>query len=275
MPYDNACKFLADQYPAAFASWILGEEVPVAKTLKTELKLEPIRADSVSLLHTGKLLLHLEFQVDVEEEPPMGLRMVDYWVQLYRKYRLPVRQCVILLRESAATRRFVGRFQHDRMLFTFDVIRLWELGKEVFLHDEELYPLAVLAATDQPEQLLMEVSSKIDTIKVVPKRRSIATTAYVLAGLRFSEEQLDLFFKEEIMKESVTYQKILKKGQIEGEARGEARGKANDVLKILAIRGFQVPKAIEQRVLACQDLELLDGWLTRAVTTSALDDVFS
>ena len=133
MPYDNACKFLADQYPAAFASWVLGEEITAAETLKTELKLEPIRADSVSLLQTSNLLLHLEFQVDIEEEPPLALRMADYWLQLYRKYRRPVRQCLILLRESAATRRFVGRFQQDQMLLTFDVIRVWELAKEVFL----------------------------------------------------------------------------------------------------------------------------------------------
>ena len=99
----------------------------------------------------------------------------------------------------------------------------------------------------------------------------MAATAYILAGLRFSEEQLDVFFKEEVMKESVTYQKILAQGRREGETLGEAHA----LLKILAARGFAISKKLRQRVLACQDLTLLDRWLTQALTAGSIEEMFA
>jgi predicted transposase YdaD len=42
-------------------------------------------------------ILHLEFQTKLESNPPLPLRMLDYWVRLYRLYRLPVNQVVVLL----------------------------------------------------------------------------------------------------------------------------------------------------------------------------------
>lgn len=46
--YNNACKYLAEQYPTDFVRWLLGIEVQKIEVLKTELTLEPIRADSVT-----------------------------------------------------------------------------------------------------------------------------------------------------------------------------------------------------------------------------------
>jgi hypothetical protein len=57
--------------------------------------------------------------------------------------------------------------------------------------------------------------------------------------------------------------------EIEAKARKEA--KAEDILKILSIRGIQVEEEIRARILSCADLPTLDLWLARAVTsTSAL-----
>ena len=50
MSYDNACKYLAETYPREFARWLLASEPPEIRVLKTELTLEPIRADALSLL---------------------------------------------------------------------------------------------------------------------------------------------------------------------------------------------------------------------------------
>ncbi len=62
MSYDNACKYLAETYPREFARWLLAIEPPEIRVLKTELTLEPIRADSLSLLRAANRILHLEFQ---------------------------------------------------------------------------------------------------------------------------------------------------------------------------------------------------------------------
>jgi predicted transposase YdaD len=90
MAFDNLCKLLSEKHPVAFGSRFASSfcrldfrEVPRSvKVLKTELSIEPIRADSVTLLQTQERILHLEFQVKLESEPPLPLRMLDYWVRL-------------------------------------------------------------------------------------------------------------------------------------------------------------------------------------------------
>ena len=51
--YDNACKYLAEQYPAEFVNWLLSVQLQDIQVLKTELTLEPIRADAVTFLQTA------------------------------------------------------------------------------------------------------------------------------------------------------------------------------------------------------------------------------
>lgn len=62
MSFDNLCKLLAEKHPQRFATWILGKELDTIEVLKTELSIEPIRADSVTFLQTTGRILHLEFQ---------------------------------------------------------------------------------------------------------------------------------------------------------------------------------------------------------------------
>ncbi len=71
MSFDNLCKLLAEKNPDRFAGWILGEIPTNVQVLKTELSIEPIRADAVIFLQTSDCILHLEFQVRLESEPPL------------------------------------------------------------------------------------------------------------------------------------------------------------------------------------------------------------
>jgi len=97
MSYDNVCKFLAEQYPAAFVRWLLTPELLTTEAediqlLKTELSQEPIRADALTFLKTANRILHLEFQTLPAAQLP--LRMLDYYVRLKREYGLEVEQVV-------------------------------------------------------------------------------------------------------------------------------------------------------------------------------------
>ena len=62
MSFDNVCKLLAEKHPADFARWLIGEEPTEIEVLKSELSIEPIRADSVVFLQTANRILHIEFQ---------------------------------------------------------------------------------------------------------------------------------------------------------------------------------------------------------------------
>ena len=103
MSFDNVCKLLSEKYPDRFASWVLGTPQASVEVLKTELSIEPIRADSVTLLRLECQILHLEFQTRWDSNPPMPLRMLDYWVRLYRLYRIPIVQVVVLLLPPSPT----------------------------------------------------------------------------------------------------------------------------------------------------------------------------
>lgn len=64
--YDNLCKILAEKYPRDFTRWLLNQEPRTIEILKTELSIEPIRADSVTFMQTENRILHLEFQTTIK-----------------------------------------------------------------------------------------------------------------------------------------------------------------------------------------------------------------
>jgi predicted transposase/invertase (TIGR01784 family) len=224
MPFDNLCKLLSEQYPDRFAAWILGEVPASVKVLKTELSIEPIRADYVTFLETQERILHLEFQTKLPSEPPLPLRMLDYWVRLYRRYRLPITQVLVLLRPPADGTVIETRFQVEMTRHDYRVVRMWEQDPDVFLQDPALLPLAPLAATNQPEQLMFRIAEEVSKIESIEQQQEVAACTQVLAGLRFDKQFIRSFFRGEFMRESVIYQEILEEGLQEGRQRGLQEG---------------------------------------------------
>ena len=250
MSYDNACKYLSEKYPAQFAAWILGKTPASVEVLKTELSIEPIRADYVTFLRTPEQVLHLEFEVDVEGEPPLPLRMLDYWVRLYRRYRLPVIQALVLLKETPAAQRLKDNFRLGTTRHRYQIIRLWEENPELFLQSPALLPLAALCRTNTPENLLIQVSNELGKIDPSTEREQITACINILAGLRFTKEVVNQLFREEIMRESVTYQDILQKGVQQGLQQGLQQAQQsliNSILEALETRfGFVPPEVVQQ-----------------------------
>ncbi|MFC8421712.1 hypothetical protein ACFUN7_12640 [Streptomyces sp. NPDC057236] len=60
----------------------------------------------------------------------------------------------------------------------------------------------------------------------------------------------------------------------EGEARGEAKGQAKAVLVLLGHRGIEVGEEDRERIIGCGDPDVLDLWLTRAITATSTAEVF-
>jgi hypothetical protein len=59
-----------------------------------------------------------------------------------------------------------------------------------------------------------------------------------------------------------------------GKAEGRAEGEAESVLRVLAVRGIEVPDDARARIRACSDLRQLEVWLERAVGADSLADLF-
>ncbi len=89
MSFDNVCKLLAEKYPLDFARWLLPEEPQSVKVLKTELSIEPIRADFVTFLKSENQILHIEFQTLSTSRKPIPFRVIDYYIRLKRQNPVP------------------------------------------------------------------------------------------------------------------------------------------------------------------------------------------
>ncbi|HEY0554437.1 MAG TPA: hypothetical protein VGG20_09220 [Thermoanaerobaculia bacterium] len=81
----------------------------------------------------------------------------------------------------------------------------------------------------------------------------------------------------EAMMKGYEYQSdFAKKYVAQGHAEGRAETAARDVLTVLRARGFTVPDAARERILAQKDPERLERWLERAVVApsvaAVLDD---
>jgi hypothetical protein len=55
---------------------------------------------------------------------------------------------------------------------------------------------------------------------------------------------------------------------------GEAKGEAKAVLRVLRTRGVEVSESVEERVMACVDLEVLETWLDRSLTVENAEELF-
>jgi len=214
---DNLCKYLAEQYPAEFVQWLFPYETSNIQVLKTELSLEPIRADSITLLQTPNLILHLEFQTLPASDPPLPLRMLDYWLRLHRKYRCNVEQVVIFLKSTTSEIAFTNEFTAPNTEHRYRVIRMWEENPAPLLANTGLLPLATLARSDSPQALLTQVAQQVANIEETGQRQDVSACTEILAGLRFDKNLITQLFREEIMRESVIYQDILEQGQRRGE----------------------------------------------------------
>jgi predicted transposase/invertase (TIGR01784 family) len=257
--FDNVCKVLAEKYPTEFVSWLLGESQTTVEVLKTELSLEPIRADSVSFLQTANRILHIEFQTRTISNPPLPFRMLDYSVRLIRQYGVPVTQVVIFLQETNNKIAFTEEYVNETTTHRYRVLRMWEQDSAMFLDNPALLPLAPLTQTTSPQRLLSQVAQSVARIPDRNTRQDIAAYTEILAGLKFEKQLIRQFLREDVMQESVIYQDILQKGQQQGKEQGQQEEAFRFLIRLLTRRFGEIDASIIERIrgLSTEQLEVL------------------
>jgi predicted transposase/invertase (TIGR01784 family) len=256
LAYDNTCKYLAENYPADFARWLLSSDTSDIEVLKTELNLEPIRADSVTFLQISNQILHLEFQTSPKSTPPLDFRMLDYYTRLKRQYWCDIEQVLIFLQATSSEIVFNTEYVDRKTRHEYRVIRLWEEDPTPLLANPALLPLATLARTDSPQDLLEQVAAAVDMIEERDERQNISACVQVLAGLRFPKNLITQLFSEEVMQESVIYQDILQKGLQQGEQRGLQKGEVAVILRLLIRRFGAIEPEVQQQIRALSITQL-------------------
>lgn len=76
---------------------------------------------------------------------------------------------------------------------------------------------------------------------------------------------------QDLMMKGYEYQNDLAEDPV---AQGHLEGTASALLTVLEARGFAVPDAIREQILAQKDLKQLERWLEKAVRSSSVASVF-
>jgi predicted transposase YdaD len=261
--FDNVCKLLAEKYPLDFARWLLPEEPQTVKVLKTELSIEPIRADFVTFLKSENQILHIEFQTLSTSRKPIPFRVIDYYIRLKRLYtECTIIQVVIFLQETEDKNAFINVYQDVNTTHYYQVIRMWEQDPVLFLNNPALLPLAPLTRTNAPQSLLSQVAESVAKIEEIEIKRDIVACTEILAGLRFEKKLISQLLREDIMRESVIYQDIFQKGEKQGEKLGEQRGRElgeqRTIIRLLNRRFGELDSSLVDKIKTL-NIEKLDN----------------
>jgi len=287
-PFDTTLKQLLDAFAADWIGWLAPRlDLPAdatASPFNADLSLVQLSADRVFRLNPpADGLLHVEPQASHDTD--LVQRLHEYNVLLHR-YADQVYSVVLLLRREANSPSLTGmlrrRYGGGRLYDTFRyfVVRVWELPVEALLAGGVgTLPLALL--TDEAEPRLGELVDRIDTrlrTDGTPDdtRRLVLTSGYILLGLRYDDVQIQsAFVRARGMKESTTYQAILREGRQEGRQEGEREGRLEGmreaILDILAERFGVVPPEVTVRVQNETDLIRLRNTHRAALTVASPD----
>lgn len=273
--FDNVSRFLIEQYPADFASWLIGEAIALTELSPSELSLEPIRADALILLQSADIVLHCEFQTNPDSTMPF--RMADYALRVFRRFpQKRLVQVVIYLRPTNSELVKQSTFTANRLRHEFEVVRLWEQPTEIFLQRPGLLPYAVLSQASDRPSVLKSVAAAIDAIPNPQQQRNLSAASGILAGLVLSKQMIQRVLRKELMQESVIYQELREDAR--EEARREVLMEAQAfILRLLTRKIGEVPVPLQSQIktLSISELEDLGEALLSFETSTDLNNWFT
>jgi hypothetical protein len=126
---------------------VLGLDILVSEELPDDVQhtkeRKPDALKKVTDIEGNTYILQLEFQLKDEKE--MVYRMAEYYIMLLRRYRLPIKQYVIFLKDSNPRMKTV--LDTEDLKFNFRLIQIAEINYNLFLrsNDPKIKMLGILA----------------------------------------------------------------------------------------------------------------------------------
>ena len=263
-PYDPTLKTLTEVGPA---DWL-----PLAGRRRRRVTIEDSdiatvvsgAGDKLLRVHDNpEYLLHLDFEAGhFRSELPLRLRLYNS-VYEYRHGRL-VLSVPVLLSPEADSPQWSGLlqrgFEGELPLSTlrYHVIRVWELDPNVLLSGGigtlALAPISAVAP-GEVQSVIRAMNERLTGPRAPQKARDVKAAAYVLLGLRYTDEFAHALFQEVLgMEESATYQAIVRRGREAGIRRvlvlqGEAKFGPIDLTTLAALEAIDDITRLEDLAL--------------------------
>jgi predicted transposase YdaD len=160
--------------------------------------------------------------------------------------------------------------------YNYRVLRLWREDPVPYLATVvDLVPLAPLADVPETAEALRELVRRMaERINAEPEPRAskLWTATYLLMGLRFSDEfASQLLEGVQNMRESTTYQAILREGRNEGMIEGRVTEAQRMLLMLGEARFGEPDETTRGAVEAIHDVERLERMSRRVLDTNILD----
>lgn len=226
-----------------------------------------LTADADKVIRVGgpqPYLVNVEFQSSHQTD----LLEIVWFRQaaLFHRHRLSVLTVLVLLRPDANSPRLDGTFEikmPDGWLtnrYNYLVVRLWEDDPEPYLTGGvSLVPLAPMTRVAETEESLRGLVRRMaERIDAEPESRAakLGSATYLLMGLRYEDKfASQLLDGVQNMKESTTYQAILREGRNEGRIAGEQRM----LLRLGTKRFGQPDETTRAAIEAIQDIDRLEA----------------
>jgi len=155
-------------------------------------------------------------------------------VALDYRHNLPVLTVLVLLCKEANSPGLTGTYERqvpDGWLtnrYHYRVVRLWEENPEAYLTAEvglvPLAPLTNVTEADLPG-VVRRMAERIND-EPRPRAAKLWTATYLLMGVRYPDDVVNQLLEGiQSMRESSTYQAILKEGRQEGRVEGRQEGR--------------------------------------------------
>jgi hypothetical protein len=197
-------------------------------------------------------------------------------VALDHRHGLPVLTILILLCKEANSPNLDGKYERqlpdgwETNRYNYRVIRLWEEDPESYLTaGVNLVPLVPLTKVTETEEVLRGLVRRMtDRISAEPEPRAakLWTATYFLMGMRYPDELVSRLLEGvQNMRESTTYQAVLKEGREEGRIEGRVAGEQRLLLRLGTKRFGEPDAATIAAIEAIQDIDRLDALGERIV----------
>lgn len=274
-PFDTSLQGLAALYSRHFLAWLRGPQAVWLQELNSVIVAQQRRADFLIRYldeDEQERLLHIEFQTVTQSGEPqieLPVRMVTYAAFALNRYGIVPDQVLVLLKDTAASRRVPNVFEQGRMRVEYDVVRLWEIDPTPLVESGlvGLMPLVPLMAGESLETLLEQAAEVIEAgVQSIQERNEVLTVTGLLASLKDARVVEQFMYARSIMSlltETPLFQ-MLTQERVLDTLR-------NTLLRALKHKFTAIPDDLTQAIQAITDSERLEQLHDAVIDAPNLD----